>query len=238
MRWIGCCALLLSVCGAGCSFDFTDLPRETRATFHVQIVASTRNDQLDISATLSPGRGADAGIRTVTTDLIVAGRSVPSVGAAPDGRRSYLAEWSLAGDLPIDGSLAIRAPSLDGVPLSAAPAFDVALPLRAGPDTLHVNDGDDVVLNITPPAVVVAAAQWRIDVVDSNGTGHLRIQSDGYPPTQITIPRSWFPDGASAHAVALQLQQSIVSDQPAEYVWTASVHAQIQWTIVFHGAVH
>jgi hypothetical protein len=225
--------VLLTLCLAGCSFDLTDLPGETRATFHVQLFANTLTDQLAINASLAPGVGSDASSRTVLTGLLVAGRPVPSWEAA-DGSRTYAAEWSLSADLPRGGSLELHAPELAGMPASATPAFRVTLPARAGPDTLHVDDGDDVILHVDLPADGTGSAQWAIDVSDSAGAVHFTIQSAGYPPPQIVIPATWFSSASPAHRVRLHVHQEFLWDMTQDqYAATASVDALLHWTVVF-----
>jgi hypothetical protein len=225
--------LLLTLCVAGCSFDLTDLPGETRAAFHVQLFANTQTDRLAINATLAPGVGSDANIRTVLTDLLVAGRPVPPLAAA-DGNRTYEADWSLSAELANGGSLELRAPELEGIPSSATPAFRVTLPARAGPDTLHIGDGDTVILHVDLPADRTGAAQWRLDVSDSTGAVHLVVQSNGYPPPQIPIPATWFSSDSPAHTVRLHVHQAFSGDvTPDQYAAAANVDALLHWTVVF-----
>jgi hypothetical protein len=225
--------LLLTLCVAGCSFDFTGIADRTRAGFNVEIIASAEADRLDIQAGLSPGHNDNGNLRTVLTDLFVGGRAVPSA-EGPGGTRAYQAEWSLAAALSTDGRLEIRAPDVDGVPFSATPAFDVALPMRTGADTVHVAPGDDVILHVTAPAGTATNAYWRITVIDSTGITHFAVEANADPPAQITIPRSWFPQDSPVFEVSLQVRQAFASETASDqYAGTATVEALLHWTVVF-----
>jgi hypothetical protein len=223
--------LLLTVCLAGCSFDFTDIPPDTTARLSVAVESSTLTDSLIILANLNPGRDNDTNIRAVLSDLLVSGRALPSVPGGVNGFQVYQADWSLSADLPADASLVVRAPDIEGL-LSTSQTFAVPIPVRIGADTLFIGDDEPVVLRLALATAPAEQASWSVEVTDSTGARGLNVSTRGRPPEEIVIPRSWLSDTRVQNVqlgVFLGYSGPLI---PGEYEWSALVRTMIHWTIV------
>jgi hypothetical protein len=223
--------LLLTVCLAGCSFDFTDIPADTTARLSVAVESSTLTDSLIILANLNPGRDNDTNIRAVLSDLLVSGRALPSVPGGVNGFQVYQADWSLSADLPADASLVVRAPDIEDLQ-STSQTFAVSIPVRIGTDTLFVNDDESVVLRLALPTAPAEQARWSVMVTDSTRARLLITSTGGPPPEEIIIPRSWL-SVTRVQDVQLDVSQGFSGAViPGEYEWSASVRTMINWTII------
>ena len=221
--------LLLSVCLAGCSFDFTDIPRDTPAGLSVTVESSTLTDSLIVVANLNPGRDSDTNIRAVLSDLLVSGRALTSVPVGVSGSLRYEADWSLSTDLPADAMLVVRAPDIEGIQ-STSQTLAVSVPVRIGADTLFISDDESVVLRLEM-TTVAKEASWSIEVTDSTGR-RLNVSTRGTPPEEIIVPRSWLSATRVQNVQVNLLQGYSGGLNPAEYRWTALLHTVIHWTIM------
>jgi hypothetical protein len=223
--------LLLNVCLAGCSFDFTDIPGDTPAGLSVDVGSSTQTDSLTLRAALNPGRDSDTNIRAVLSDLLVSGRALTSVPVGVNGGQEYQAEWSLSTDLPADATLVVRAPDIEGLQ-SPAQTFALSVPVRIGADTLFIGDDESVVLRLALATVPAEQASWTVEVTDSTFARRLILSTIGPPPNEIIIPRSWL-SATRVQNVQLRVSQAFSGALiPGEYEWGAVVHTLIQWSIM------
>lgn len=222
--------LLLNVCLAGCSFDFTGIPADTPARLFVAVESSTLTDSLIVAANLNPGRDSETNIRAVLSDLLVSGHAISSVPAGVHGAQVYQADWSLSTDLPGDASLVVRAPDIEGLQ-STSQTFAVSIPVRIGADTLFVGGDESVVLRLVLPTAPAEQASWSVIVTDSTRARLLIANTGGPPPEEIIIPRSWL-SVTRVQDVQLDVSQGFSGALiPGEYEWSASVRTMINWTI-------
>jgi hypothetical protein len=221
--------LLLNVCLAGCSFDFTDIPADTPAGLSVTVESSTLTDSLIIVANLNPGRDSDTNVRAVLSDLLVSGRALTAVPVGVNGGLRYQADWTLSTDLPTDAMVVVRAPDMEGLP-STSQTLAVSVPVRIGADTLFIGADESVVLRLEMTTVAEEAI-WSIEVTDSTGR-RLNVSTRGTPPEEIIVPRSWL-SATRVQNVQLNVFQGYSGGlNPAEYQWTAFLRTLIHWTIL------
>lgn len=225
--------LLLAPWISGCTFDFTGPAGETRAGFNVEATAYTDTDQLVVRATLAPGTADDGEGRTVLENLSVYGTVLAPSLTGENGTRGYELERSLSAELPAGGFVTVIAPDVEGLP-SISRQLSLPVPARIGSDSIVMTSDDPVLLHITPQPDGDWISQWHLNIVDTQGPAHFAIQGNGYPPTEIVIPRSWFRSDTVSYDVRLVVVQSQQGEfVPGRYQWTASSRAQMRWTVSF-----
>jgi hypothetical protein len=231
MRWF---LFVLPLCLSACSFDFTDvnLPREFVARFTAHFTSNDESDELNLNASLDPGRDADGRIRSVTSDLAVFGQSPAPTVSGPRNTRTYFAKSSLS-ELQGATSLTFLAPVV--AEIGAGPyTVEVSLPRRIGAQSLTFRNGEPIVLPLRASAFPSGSVQWRLDVLDSLGARQVSVTSVGRPPEQITIPRAWLPAALPARYKArFDIIQGFSSDfMQDKYTFSISFQSILNWTLV------
>jgi hypothetical protein len=231
-----CALVIASLSVLGCSFEFTDLtdlPRDTPATFSIGFSSNDESDELQLNASLDPGRDADGSIRSVTSDLAVFGQSIVPTVTGSRRTRYYGAKWSLSAQLQGATSLTLLAPAVAGI-VGGPHAVEVSVPRRIGAQTLTFRNGEAIVLPLRASAFPDGSVQWRLDVVDSLGARQVSVTSVGRPPEQITIPRAWLPAPLPARYKArFDIIQGFSSDFVQDkYTFSISFQAILNWTVV------
>lgn len=234
LRMCGSWLLLCVAVGvSSCTFDFTGISRDTIAGMSLQVSADTKTGQLLLNATLEPGLDVNGEVRSVRDELNVEGAVIAPVLMQEHGRRTYAVERTLSAVQFTDGSVSVVAPHIEGF---SSDHLQLSLPLaRAiGPDSLFIAGDEPVVLRISDPPARDWAAQWSLQLTDTDSTGHVFIQARGYPPAEIAMPRSWFRNGASTYDVRLSINQQRSGDfVPERYRWSASTVTHLHWTVIF-----
>ena len=225
---------ILAISGlSSCSFDFTDVERDTPATLMVTLVANDKADSLSLNASIHPGRDATGKSRSVTSDLAVFGQPITSVRTGPSNIRTYQAQWRLSARFADTTSLSFIAPDIEDLP-GGPHTFKVSPPRRIGSDTLSVTAGEAVVLPIVRSDLPNGATTfWRLELFDSVGTRRVSILTQGEMPEQFMIPRSWFPSTAPAtYGVLLDTNQRFSTNFVHDnYKFTILLHSQLNWTV-------
>lgn len=231
-------AILLLLCVGACSFDFTDLPRDTPAMLHVNVSADSRIDQLMMSASLQPGREIDGSIRVVLEDLRDGNVTIEPTNISDNGLRIYEAEWSLASALAGGGGVSLRAPEVEGAQ-SIQQQVSIPVALRDGPDSLFVSGDDPVVLRLIRhgPVGDAALGRWTLQLSDTIRGIDLTLFVEGSPPAEIIVPREWFDGRSAVYDVHLDVFHGDTDEFiPDRYRWFTSSRSQIYWTVVMEGS--
>jgi hypothetical protein len=224
MRWF---LFVLPLCLSACSFDFTELPRNTPATFSVFFNSNDESDSLSVYSVLNPGRDADGTSHAVTSHLVVFGQPITPVLS------TYQAKWSLSGQLQDATSLTFLFPVV--AEIAAGPnTAEVSLPRRIGGQSLPVRNGEAIVLPLRHSIQPEVSVQWRLDVLDSLGARRVSVTSESRLPEQIVIPRAWLPAPASArYEVRLDIIQGFRSAFAQDkYKYLISLQSILNWTLV------
>jgi hypothetical protein len=227
--------MLLLVCVAGCSFDFTEPPRDVPAHFGIQVIADSRTGQLKMVAGVNPGVEIDGRRRSVLEDIRDGNVTIEPSQIRADGTRIYEAEWSLAEAVSGGGDVLMRAPVIEGLEsIQQQPSLRVEI--RAGPDSLFVTGDEPAVLTLEhrPPPAEDATGHWSLLLTDSIRGSHRSIQGVGPPPQEITIPRSLFDPQSRLYEASLVVQHNRSGEFILDrYIWSTNARSEIYWTIMF-----
>jgi hypothetical protein len=136
----------------------------------------------------------------------------------------------------------IEAPAVDDVaaPPPVARWFTVR---RAGPDTIRLAAGADLVLVLDTAAPAPEprpdTRQWVLALTGADGT--FTIAATGAPPDSILVPARWIPAPADGVVqVRLTDQQSAqLRPPPGDYIALLTMSTRITWTVLIGpGAAH
>lgn len=224
-RWMVAAALV----AAGC-MDFVPLsgPGDGVTVF---LFLESRNPGPGAAAdTLLVSGGVNAlGIAFVDDTLRIAGRAIAPRGA-DGGRWGYrdtlvLPAGALSGVVPVR----LPVPAGDALPLQE---FGYAGVARAGPDTLVVRAGADVVLPIRTGGGTrvpeLAFESWSVTLLRGRGTAEFRSTSP--LPASIVIPASLVPaDTAPVLEVGLRSQRAFRGEGRGEV--HVSGEALLRWRV-------
>ncbi|HEX2209220.1 MAG TPA: hypothetical protein VHG93_16195 [Longimicrobium sp.] len=224
--------LLAPLLAAGC-IDFLPLSgpgAPGKASFHLAL--DSRNsgpggaaDTLQVSGLALAG-GAAEGRDT----LRVAGHAIQP--ARRDGE-----EWGYGAILVLaPGALAqpveVALPVPPGVPMPLS-RFTVLNTTRAGPDTLSLHAGADLVLPVEPGGAGALPGPWTgsWDLLIARGAATTAVRSTAPPPERIVVPASLLPhDTASVMQVVLRsYRQSHVDDGDSQL--TVALTAELRWRV-------
>jgi hypothetical protein len=172
----------------------------------------------------------------VDETLRLSGQPLNPVQRLEDGALLYEATRPAA---PTDvlGPITVVPPQVAGTTPPPAPTWFGMR--RRGADTLHLDAGADLVLELEVARGGTAVIrQWFLELVGSEGSA-IRLSADGPPPERLVVPAVWVPEPAGDGVINANLSyiQSETRAGPAgDYVVSASLQVRLGWVVRVTGA--
>jgi hypothetical protein len=190
--------VLACVMLTGC-WDFIDpdLAAENGAATFQFSAALDRSGTLRAQATLAPGLNSDGFRRDVTVDTLrVLNFAVSSDSVLRNGNHVYSLTAPVTAQQAARG-ITIRGPFIEEAPLAPAARWHVAR--KAGPDTIRITRGSDLVVRLaedTVTAVPPPSEHWFLAL--SGRERQFQISSNGRVPSEVRVPAEWIPEVADS----------------------------------------
>jgi hypothetical protein len=233
-RWA---PLILGLAGSGCiDFIEPDIP-ELGAPATVQ--ATLRLTDLgtaEVDVYVTPGLDSAGALRSLSDRPPEAlGRRLEVDSIRRNGTRRYTESW-LTGANVVAQPIRFRAPNITRVQ-AAPPAVEWVGVRRAGPDTIRLRPGEDLLLPVAlgqgSGAPEPGIRQWFLRLAGSSGT--FGLSADGTPPDTIYVPARWFPRDHELDVRLIFNQSSILRPPPGDYIGVINVDVRLFWTVRIAG---
>ncbi|CAN5857260.1 hypothetical protein BH23GEM9_BH23GEM9_36510 [soil metagenome] len=235
IRATGCAALAPLLLGGCLEFGDPMIPDRDAPALLIANMRVFDVGRFQVDGTLTPGRETTGFLRVVQDPRIRAG----DVVVEPD-------EVSSAGvriydsDFVIDrngtaGPFVLVPPDIRGVgPLPVLRWHGLR---RAGPDTLSLAPGADIVLRLdTIPEASMPAQRMRQWFVEVRGSGTtFRISADGAPLAALRIPAEWIATSAGdrADVSLIYFQSTQLRDAGNTYIANVVLDVRLNWVVFF-----
>lgn len=188
-----------------------------------------------VTAALDPGTDAGGVPRALLdSTLMVAGHEIPVHGVLESGEVRYRGTLPVAVDTLARVQLTLRPPALEGV-VGLPPALSWYPPARGGQDTVPVRPGEEVRLDVQPPAEEpdpdLAFASWTLSL---SGESDIRIGATGLPPTVLRVPAYYIPQPAdgSVRARLGVFAGAVFLPAPADLATTVVLDVTLGWVLL------
>jgi hypothetical protein len=196
----------------------------------------TDSGWVNIDARLAPGLDFDGFQRPVPlARLSVSDRALQPDSTRPDGTLRYLSAWKAGPSVVLD-PITLVAPEVDGL-VAAPPALEWFGPRRAGPDSIEITRGEDLLLPVVmvngPSRPEASLRQWFLTL--SSGDRSFRLSSDGVPPNPISIPPHWIPEGDAVEVRLIFSQSATLRDPPGDYLGVVTADTWLFWSVFVEG---
>jgi hypothetical protein len=223
---------LLCVWNIAC-WDFVepDLAAENGAGVLQLTATLDEAGNLRANATLSPGLDPDGFRRRVTRDTV---RVLAFATASDSVLRNGFHLYSLvarADTLALRDGVMVQGPAVEGV--AFAPSVRWYVHRKAGPDTVRIARGSDLLLPMTRDTITPqppASEQWLLSL--TGGDRRFEISATGRPPADLHVPAEWVPAGPDSIVrvtfMSFQATQMFSADYRAFMNFTTFAN----WTVI------
>lgn len=232
--------LVLVLAAGACDVELTDPPRDTPARFVVVIASSDSSaGVLRLDASFLPGFDEQGAPRRTSGDTM----EVDGVKLAPtdttdtdeSGERRYSRGWSFTAGSADPLVIRIRAPEVEGLE-AETPELIGRIPHRVGPYDLDISPGEPIQLKMVGVDLLADSSQIRSQLKlqrIGGGPPLFRLEFEGAPPSVITIPAEWIPDGTRPGALTatLTMQSSSPVATSDRYAALITIIATSSWSL-------
>lgn len=228
--------LLVALTSAGClDFAEPDLP-DIGAPAILEANISLRADgTFVVNADLTPGLTLDALTRSFPQgdSIVVYGNVIRPHTTTPAERRMYNFGDTAAAKL-FQQPLTLEAPLIRDVQAVPRPII-WRTSRRAGPDSIVVRRGNDLVLPVgrtgTTHSISPQREEWILFLTTESQT--YRIGANGPPPDSIVVPARWIPNPTNGKVRLLlwHSMNTMLREFPGDYILSLSALIEVGWNL-------
>jgi hypothetical protein len=220
-----------------CHVELTDPPRDTPARFAVVVASNdSSTGTLRLDASFLAGFDEQGAPRRTSGDTMeVDGVKLAPTGTDERGERWYSHDWSFAAGSPNPLVVRVRAPEVEGLEVET-PELSGHIPHRVGPHDLGISPGDPIRLRLADVGVLPDSgqitSQLKLQRI-GGGPPVFRLELEGAPPSVITIPAEWIPEGTRPGTLTATL--TVQSSSPVavsdRYTALITIIATSSWSL-------
>jgi hypothetical protein len=237
MRPVLVLSIVLTLAVSACGIDLTESPRDTPARLFVTVASSdSSTGVLRLNASFTPGFDQGGAPRETAGDTLdVGGVRLAPTRTDERGEQQYSRDWPFTAGSPDPLVVRVRAPEVEGLE-AETPELNVRVPHRVGPPDLSVSRGDPIQLRMAdvdmPADSSQITSQLKLQQI-GGGPTLFKVQFEGAPPSVITIPAEWIPQGTQprlliATVTVLSSSMAAASDR---YTAGITMVATSSWSI-------